>query len=207
MWDRAYGNNLYVLFFLPFWKKWLKNYWHFVTGKTAKSILISVGVRLTAFNLKQIANLTCTDELDLYSIGEKKSGTVLLYSRCGHQYELSGRHDLQQSVSDTVLCSRPEVRRKASDSGTLHYGWMAKRSIAGWLWQDSGNHAFQRDFLQYHHPEHCTDESGSLVIIMIIRILDREKYWYMNRLFGYCEKLWFMKTKCKSKTVWQNFIW
>ena len=41
-------------------------------GKTAKSILISVGVRLAAFNLKQIANLTCTDELELYSIGEKK---------------------------------------------------------------------------------------------------------------------------------------
>lgn len=41
-------------------------------GKTAKSILISVGVRLAAFNLKQIAGLTCTDELDLASIGEKK---------------------------------------------------------------------------------------------------------------------------------------
>ena len=41
-------------------------------GKTAKSILISVGVRLAAFTLKQIANLTCTHELDLYSIGEKK---------------------------------------------------------------------------------------------------------------------------------------
>ena len=34
--------------------------------------MISVGVRLAAFNLKQLANLTCTDELDLYSIGEKK---------------------------------------------------------------------------------------------------------------------------------------
>ncbi|MCI9076473.1 MAG: type IV secretory system conjugative DNA transfer family protein [Dorea sp.] len=41
-------------------------------GKTAKSILISVGVRLAAFNLKQIADLTCTDELDLASIGERK---------------------------------------------------------------------------------------------------------------------------------------
>ena len=41
-------------------------------GKTAKSILISVGVWLAAFNLKEIANLTCTDELDLASIGEKK---------------------------------------------------------------------------------------------------------------------------------------
>ncbi len=43
-------------------------------GKTAKSILISVGVRLAAFNLKQIAGLTCTDELDLASIGERKGG-------------------------------------------------------------------------------------------------------------------------------------
>ena len=42
MWDRAYGNNLYVLFFLPFWKKWLKNYWHFVTGGTAIVILIAL---------------------------------------------------------------------------------------------------------------------------------------------------------------------
>ncbi len=41
-------------------------------GKTAKSILISVGVRLAAFNLKQIADLTCIDELDLASIGERK---------------------------------------------------------------------------------------------------------------------------------------
>ncbi len=41
-------------------------------GKTAKSILISVGVRLAAFNLKQIADLTCMDELDLSSIGERK---------------------------------------------------------------------------------------------------------------------------------------
>lgn len=41
-------------------------------GKTAKSILISVGVRLAAFNLPQIAKLTNIDELDLSSMGEKK---------------------------------------------------------------------------------------------------------------------------------------
>ena len=40
-------------------------------GKTAKSILISVGVRLAAFNLPQIAKLTNTDELDLSSMGER----------------------------------------------------------------------------------------------------------------------------------------
>ena len=41
-------------------------------GKTAKSILISVGVRLVAFNLPQIAKLTNTDELDLSNMGERK---------------------------------------------------------------------------------------------------------------------------------------
>ena len=41
-------------------------------GKTAKSILISVGVRLAAFNLPQIAKLTNTDELDLSIMGERK---------------------------------------------------------------------------------------------------------------------------------------
>ena len=38
-------------------------------GKTAKSILISVGVRLAAFNLESIASLTCHDELELEKNG------------------------------------------------------------------------------------------------------------------------------------------
>ena len=41
-------------------------------GKTLKSILISVGVRLSAFNLPQIARLTYTDDLHLEEMGEKK---------------------------------------------------------------------------------------------------------------------------------------
>ena len=41
-------------------------------GKTAKSILVSVGVRLAAFNLPQINRLTMTDELHLDELGEKK---------------------------------------------------------------------------------------------------------------------------------------
>ena len=41
-------------------------------GKTAKSILISVGVRLAAFNLNQIASITQYDEMDLESLGQRK---------------------------------------------------------------------------------------------------------------------------------------
>lgn len=42
-------------------------------GKTAKSILISVGVRLAAFNLEEMASLTKYDEMGLDQIGEKKT--------------------------------------------------------------------------------------------------------------------------------------
>ena len=42
-------------------------------GKTAKSILISVGVRLAAFNLESVASMTRYDELELEKIGEKKT--------------------------------------------------------------------------------------------------------------------------------------
>ena len=42
-------------------------------GKTAKSILISVGVRLAAFNLESIASITSTDELELEKVGERKT--------------------------------------------------------------------------------------------------------------------------------------
>ena len=46
-------------------------------GKTAKSILVSTAVRLAPFNLPQIQALTDHDNMDLYTLGEKK---VALYA-------------------------------------------------------------------------------------------------------------------------------
>lgn len=42
-------------------------------GKTAKSILISLGVRLEKFNLSTIVGITTVDEMELPKIGEKKT--------------------------------------------------------------------------------------------------------------------------------------
>ena len=52
----------------------LKQYrvYKMAAGKTAKSILVSVGVRLSAFLLPEVAKMTCTDELYLEELGEKK---------------------------------------------------------------------------------------------------------------------------------------
>lgn len=41
-------------------------------GKTAKSILISAAVRLAPFNLPQIKAITDHDDMDLYTLGERK---------------------------------------------------------------------------------------------------------------------------------------
>jgi len=46
-------------------------------GKTAKSILVSAAVRLAPFNLPQIEAITDHDDMDLYTLGEKK---VALYA-------------------------------------------------------------------------------------------------------------------------------
>ena len=46
-------------------------------GKTAKSILVSAAVRLAAFNLPQVKAITDHDDMDLYTLGEKR---VALYA-------------------------------------------------------------------------------------------------------------------------------
>ena len=49
------------------------NIFKLAAGKTAKSILISLGVRLEKFNLSTIAGITTADEMELPTIGEKKT--------------------------------------------------------------------------------------------------------------------------------------
>lgn len=47
-------------------------------GDTLKSIIISVAVRLKAFNLPNVIDLTCCDNLDLGLIGDKKTALFIL---------------------------------------------------------------------------------------------------------------------------------
>lgn len=47
-------------------------------GKTAKSILMTVGARLSAFNLKEVRALTRTDTLHLNTLGDKKKALFIV---------------------------------------------------------------------------------------------------------------------------------
>ncbi len=47
-------------------------------GKTAKSILVSVAVRLSAFNLEQVRELTCEDDIDIPSLAKEQIALFLV---------------------------------------------------------------------------------------------------------------------------------
>ena len=49
-------------------------------GKTAKSILISCGARLAPFDIKELRDLTSYDELELDTLGEKKTALFVIIS-------------------------------------------------------------------------------------------------------------------------------
>jgi type IV secretion system protein VirD4 len=49
-------------------------------GKTAKSILISCGARLAPFDIKELRELTSHDELELDTLGEKKTALFVIIS-------------------------------------------------------------------------------------------------------------------------------
>lgn len=49
-------------------------------GKTAKSIVISAGVRLSVFNIKDLAEITSQDEMKLEEVGSEKTALFILIS-------------------------------------------------------------------------------------------------------------------------------
>ncbi len=49
-------------------------------GKTAKSILVSCGARLAPFDIKELRELTAYDELDLDTLGDRKTALFLIMS-------------------------------------------------------------------------------------------------------------------------------
>ena len=47
-------------------------------GKTSKSILVSCGARLAPFDIKELREITAYDELELDTLGDKKTALFLI---------------------------------------------------------------------------------------------------------------------------------
>lgn len=52
----------------------------FVTGKTAKSILISCGARLAPFDIQELREIMSYDEMELDMIGDQRTAMFVIIS-------------------------------------------------------------------------------------------------------------------------------
>ena len=107
-------------------------------GKTSKSILVSTAVRLAPFNLPQIQAITDHDDMDLYTLGEKK---VAVYA----------------VIPDPLLQRRPDPPRSPAPPRPLRAGRVRRHASAG-LHPGTCHHAIPEYLRQHHHPEHGPDQ-------------------------------------------------
>ena len=129
-------------------------------GKTAKSILVSVGVRLAAFNLPSIAKLTMTDELHLQELGERKIALFccipdsdkslnylvgMIYTQLIQTLYRQADRVHKGRLPVPVHCLMDEYANISLPKDTFFVG--------------AGHYAFPRYFLLHHRAEHGAAES------------------------------------------------
>ena len=80
----------YTFCFFAFFEKVIKNYWHFVTGKTAKSILLSCGARLSPFDIQELRESMSYDEMELDMIGDQRTAMFVIISDTDDTFNFKG---------------------------------------------------------------------------------------------------------------------
>ena len=128
-------------------------------GKTAKSILVSVGVRLAAFNLPQINRLTMTDELHLDELGEKK---VALYC-CIPDSDKSLNYLVGMVYTQLIQTLYRQADRVHKGRLPVPVHCLMDEFPNVSLPKDSllvglGDHAFPWHFLQHHRAKHLATQ-------------------------------------------------
>lgn len=102
----------YTLYFFAFFEKVIKkNYWHFVTGKTAKSILISCGARLAPFDIAELRELTRYDEMELDMLGDQKTAIVEIDAGDTYAYDaeaLQSQKAREDAAKQRIFAILPE---------------------------------------------------------------------------------------------------
>ena len=88
-------------------------------GKTAKSILISCGARLAPFDIQELRDLTMYDELQLDTLGDKKTALFLIMSDTDSTFNFLISMVYTQLFN--LLCDKADeyVRRQAARPCTV----------------------------------------------------------------------------------------
>lgn len=124
-------------------------------GKTAKSILVSVGVRLAAFNLPSIAKLTMTDELHLQELGERKIALFCCIPDSDKSLNYLVGMIYTQLIQTLYRPSGPHTQRSFACACALPYGRVRQHFLAKrYLFVGASHHAFPRYFLFDYCAEH-----------------------------------------------------
>ena len=76
-------------------------------GKTAKSILVSCGARLSPFDIGEVRDLMSTDELDLGSLGERKTALFVIVSDTDSSFNFISA--LMYSQLFNILCEKADT--------------------------------------------------------------------------------------------------
>jgi len=76
------------------------------SGKTAKSILISCGARLAAFDIPQLREIMSYDELELDRMGDRKTATFFIISDTDNTYNFIVALAFSQMFN--LLCERAD---------------------------------------------------------------------------------------------------
>ncbi len=84
----------------------------FAAGKTAKSILISVGVRLAPFNIESIKNIVSDDTLELDMIGSEKTALFVILPDTDTSFNFLASMLFQQMFDVLVYKADNEYRGK-----------------------------------------------------------------------------------------------
>lgn len=84
-------------------------------GKTAKSILISCGARLAPFDIQELREITSYDELELDTLGDRKTALFIIISDTDDTFNflasIDDRTPLEQAA-ENVVAKRPSVLGK-----------------------------------------------------------------------------------------------
>jgi len=86
---------------------WLKSSWQIVSGKTAKSVLISCGARLAPFDIPQLREIMSYDELQLDKMGDRKTATFFIISDTDSTYNFIVALAFSQMFN--LLCERADA--------------------------------------------------------------------------------------------------
>lgn len=108
--------------------KYYRSY-HSGSAKTLKSIQITLAARLEKFNLESLAALTSADELDLASMGEKKTALFALIPDNDSSFNFLVSI-LTRSCSSSFLLRRPYPRRQPADTCPFFDGRICECFVA-----------------------------------------------------------------------------